>query len=460
MSMGSDSPQRSHMTHKIKKIIFFSMLTSIIVLPSSVFAAKVFVLYDDYWHYQPSGWMAEGNNISALSLNSFSPVSPAQGIFCARVSFDSAIALWAGFYIQASEKWRADGGVGIDLSGYTTLKVKARAATVNDTGVQIRFGVGGDTASATNADSCNVQSAWQTLGTDWTEFSLDLTGQNLSDINGLAKVVLGRLEETMSTVYMDDIRFVGPGPDQITDLRTVVGGAPGTIKLKWTSPQGDFNNARYVLKYSKSPIITKLDFDNALTYDQTWIPASPGSIEEKTITGLDPGEGYNLALQTIDEQGNVSNISNVFYTIAITVGVGIKAEGIIDLGGFQPGEAKVSPIPITVTNIGGVPTTYSLNLSVTTGWTASVSNLGIGKFILLGAFATSPNNIVWNIDKQSILSQPKKCTSEQFAGDQTGANVPPGETRLLWIRFSAPYAIWPNSNTQIIYVNVTGETTN
>ncbi len=445
----------------IKKMRTILVLTSICLLVcpvAGIWAAnsKVLHIYDDSWHYQPTGWMAEDNHIDAMTMNSYSPDNPAEGSACVKITYDPNLANWVGFYVQASGKWRANGGTGINMSGYSAMIIKARAADSNASAIEIQFGVGGDTASLTNKDSCNVKTNWTTLNTTWQTFTIDLSNQGLNDINGLVVVTMRRILNVDPVIYIDDIQFVGPGPASITDLETKIGSVSGSVNLTWTAPVGDYTNTSYIVKYSSNNISNQDDFDNAITYSQSWVPGTSGTTESQAITGLTPGQWYYFAIETKDSEGNQSGLSNVCYALARDSGLGILVNGIVDLGIMSAGETK-SGGPITVTNIGGMPMTASLSITNPPGWTADSDNSAKNHYILLGAFASSENSFLWDVAAQVLTTESVKCTSTRFAGDQTGVAVPLDAVRNLWIRFTAPLMLDIGTFQQEIIVNMTAE---
>jgi Tol biopolymer transport system component len=83
--------------------------------------------------------------------------------------------------------------------------------------------------------------------------------------------------------------------------------------LSWTAPGDDDADGRataYDVRYSTSPI-TSESFEQATAVPDLPAPARPGERESVSISGLDPITSYYLALVTVDEAGNRSQISNV-----------------------------------------------------------------------------------------------------------------------------------------------------
>ncbi|PIS47097.1 MAG: hypothetical protein COT17_05200, partial [Elusimicrobia bacterium CG08_land_8_20_14_0_20_51_18] len=96
-------------------------------------------------------------------------------------------------------------------------------------------------------------------------------------------------------------------PADIDDLTALTGAAIGTANLVWTAPGDDGDEGGtaygYLVKYSRSRI-TSANFDSANTYDQSWAPIAPGSIEglsgNRVVSGLLPGVTYYFAIKAKD----------------------------------------------------------------------------------------------------------------------------------------------------------------
>ncbi|MHC5081331.1 MAG: protein kinase domain-containing protein, partial [Planctomycetota bacterium] len=98
-----------------------------------------------------------------------------------------------------------------------------------------------------------------------------------------------------------------PTPDATTEPLPVVGleaapgTSPGSIDLSWTVPKGQGEAAPpdgYAVKMSSYPL-TPSNLEKAATLAQEWKPASPGSKEQHTVTGLEPGKTYHFAIQVL-----------------------------------------------------------------------------------------------------------------------------------------------------------------
>ncbi len=101
-------------------------------------------------------------------------------------------------------------------------------------------------------------------------------------------------------------------PGQI-NLNAVPGAAHGEIDLNWTAPGDDGYTGtanHYVIKYSSTPI-TDANWTQATTVPNPPAPAAAGTAQSMTITGLEEGRQYYVAIKAYDENNNESPLSNV-----------------------------------------------------------------------------------------------------------------------------------------------------
>ena len=86
-----------------------------------------------------------------------------------------------------------------------------------------------------------------------------------------------------------------------------------SINLQWTAPGDDGTVGTalaYDLVYSTSPI-TQANFDLATHVSGLPQPAPAGSIERFTVNGLNSTRTYYFALESVDNAGNWSKMSNI-----------------------------------------------------------------------------------------------------------------------------------------------------
>ncbi|MEO5987751.1 MAG: FlgD immunoglobulin-like domain containing protein [Candidatus Eisenbacteria bacterium] len=103
---------------------------------------------------------------------------------------------------------------------------------------------------------------------------------------------------------------------------TAAPAAISTFSVKWTAPGDDGVVGRatgYDLRYSTSSI-TAANFAQAVPLPGLPMPGVAGSTQSFTVSGLNAGTTYYLALKAVDEVGNWSAISNVYKKVASTTG--------------------------------------------------------------------------------------------------------------------------------------------
>jgi hypothetical protein len=101
-------------------------------------------------------------------------------------------------------------------------------------------------------------------------------------------------------------------PGTIADL-AITATTGSTIALRWTAPGNNGTTgtaASYDIRWSTSPI-TAANFAAATVVTGEPLPAVAGTAQTFTITGLQGGRVYYVAMKTADASGNVSAISNV-----------------------------------------------------------------------------------------------------------------------------------------------------
>lgn len=140
-------------------------------------------------------------------------------------------------------------------------------------------------------------------------------------------------------------------PGKINDLKVErVPEKNGQLKLIWTTPgdNGSLGNLSegntydgagkpyYILKYYTNDSFSGWETASVYSYPLP-DPKAKGSLQEFTAVGLDPYKKYTFCLWTVDEAGNVSELSNV-----VSERPDVKAPGkIIDLTAKNPRRAAV-----------------------------------------------------------------------------------------------------------------------
>jgi formylglycine-generating enzyme required for sulfatase activity len=130
-------------------------------------------------------------------------------------------------------------------------------------------------------------------------------------------------------------------PARIADLaRTAVDST--SVTLEWTAPGDDGMDgfvAAYDVRYSTWDQVL-LQWDQSHRVDGAPEPVSGGSPQTMTVEGLLPGTTYHFAVESIDEAGNRSAISNV--VLARTLGQSLAAPPVVFVpaGSFRMGDGS------------------------------------------------------------------------------------------------------------------------
>jgi len=102
-------------------------------------------------------------------------------------------------------------------------------------------------------------------------------------------------------------------PAPVDDLQASTGTDNGMIDLSWTSPGDDGMTGTaklYLIGYSQQ-LITEQNWTSASVCTDPPAPSGPGSAETACVSSLEPGRKYYIALRTVDEAGNLSELSNI-----------------------------------------------------------------------------------------------------------------------------------------------------
>jgi hypothetical protein len=164
-------------------------------------AAKSMVNFNELFY--PSGWMGDKEGISALPGTQGCMGSAS----CLEITWKPTPGgeEWAGIYWQSpKDNWGDEKG--LDLSGYNIKKLTFMARG-DKGGEKSIFKFGG--ISGTYSDS--VRPAIElpvTLSREWKEYSIDLTGKDLSNvIGGFCWVVNNTQCPKGCTIFVDKIGF-------------------------------------------------------------------------------------------------------------------------------------------------------------------------------------------------------------------------------------------------------------
>ena len=190
--------------------VAFCMLMPLSLLAEEVTkeAPKEFGVYCDKNarsnHYIPSGWMGDYGDIK---MNDQSADNLHSGKHCIQFVYSGKKSQnqgWAGVYWQnPANNWGNKKG-GFDLTGMTKLTFWARGAKGGE--IIQKFFVGG--IKGIYPDSANVEIGPIELTDIWKEYTINLSGKDLSYVSGgFGWVTTADLNLEGATFYLDDIKF-------------------------------------------------------------------------------------------------------------------------------------------------------------------------------------------------------------------------------------------------------------
>lgn len=149
--------------------------------------------------YVGSGWMGDTGN---LAVDDKYADNPHAGKTCIKCEF-KADKGWAGVVWQSPANDWGDKPGGFDLTGAKKLTFWARGETGEET-VSFSLGLIGKNKMYHDTDSASLKD--QKLTKDWAQYSIDLTGKDLSDIKtGFCWVVAAKGQPVK--FYLSEIRY-------------------------------------------------------------------------------------------------------------------------------------------------------------------------------------------------------------------------------------------------------------
>ena len=227
-------------------------------------------------------------------------------------------------------------------------------------------------------------------------------------------------------VFLDTI-----APAKISDL-TALDITYNSITLSWTAPGDDENSGtakNYDLRYSKTPIASNTDFENAIKISSPPLPEIAGTKQTFVINNLEPKERYYFAVKTSDDAGNESEISNSPEALTKTSAYRIKlssskntlvAEGVekatliatvYDPDGKTGPKLSGEPVTFAITEDNGIPTE--------TGSLTSTTDNGDGTYTSIYTSATKVGD-----GKITITAENTQCAFQKQ--DSVDINLIPG----------------------------------
>ncbi len=169
---------------------------------------KEFWIYTDKGakdnHFAASGWMGDANDIKLLDTSTDNPHS---GKTCMQFTYTAKRSSgqgWVGVYWQnPANNWGSKKG-GFDLTGLNKVTFWARGAKGGE--IIQKFTVGG--IKGTYPDSTSVEMGPVELTDQWKQYTINLTGKDLSYISGgFGWVSTADLDPNGITFFLDDIKY-------------------------------------------------------------------------------------------------------------------------------------------------------------------------------------------------------------------------------------------------------------
>ena len=169
---------------------------------------KTFAVYKDKRspdnHFIPSGWMGDTGDIK---LEDAYMKDAHSGTACVKITYSAQGSngqRWAGMYWQnPANNWGEKDG-GFDLTGATKLTFWARGEQGGEN-IQ-EFKVGGITGKYSDSDVAVIGPV--ELTKEWKQYTIDLTGKDLSYIiGGFCWATNADVNPNGATFYLDDIMF-------------------------------------------------------------------------------------------------------------------------------------------------------------------------------------------------------------------------------------------------------------
>jgi hypothetical protein len=101
-------------------------------------------------------------------------------------------------------------------------------------------------------------------------------------------------------------------PANISNLTATTGSSSGAVNLSWTAPGDDGNvgtASTYIIRYNTAQINDD-NWDVSTDISGEPLPATAGTQQYFSVTGLTAGQIYYFAIISLDEVSNVSDLSN------------------------------------------------------------------------------------------------------------------------------------------------------
>jgi DNA-binding beta-propeller fold protein YncE len=290
-----------------------------------------------------------------------------------------------------------------------------------------------------------------TGNTDYNGENSVATGKDINSPNGIFP---GPDHMVYLTDYNNKIRMIA-GEDFIAPSTSTLAATAGLeeVTLSWNSAGDDaiYNplTGNYRIQYATYTATwsTGSTPTDATTVTIATTSVTPGAAQTKLITGLTGGTTYYFVLWSQDEVNNWSDISNTTSTIPIIPirSVTITFGDSQAFGAVMMGSVAVGSTGTVVSNDGNLANTYVLRGSTQTPgspWTILASTpTGPNQLVIFGVFDDDTAPVEGDFDPEDVIgptNQTSSGTAYSVSGSTTGASVPAGQDRTLWIRMDMP----------------------
>jgi hypothetical protein len=156
----------------------------------------------------PSGWMGDGEfDFKYVQVNADWTIAPHSPPSCMRISYAPGPVGWAGiFWLNEPNNWGDKSGTDLSRRGFTKVTFWAKGEIGQE---RVEFRVGGITSpSQRYRDSLDAKTGFVSLTKEWTQYQIDLSGRDLSNVIGLfGWVAPGLRNPTGLVFYLDDIFY-------------------------------------------------------------------------------------------------------------------------------------------------------------------------------------------------------------------------------------------------------------
>jgi len=230
--------------------------------------------------------------------------------------------------------YRLERTLSLQVMGNNSLPVRQAVVTVvNNYGHTVLSGTTNSNGIVTGAVTYHWEQNTGSDSTDYNDFTVKAKKESDSTVLSFAVTANSTSPAlTLTNTPGEEPDIDATPPATIGNLNAIPGTNHGAIDLSWTAPGDDGYTGtanHYVIKYSTNPI-TGSNWSAAMAVSDPPLPSAAGTTESFTIEDLSEGYTYYVAIETYDEENNVSNLSNVPQAYAAGIVVPTPAGTAID----------------------------------------------------------------------------------------------------------------------------------